>query len=235
MRETGTSGYGQQSPNDSSNEFNTISFIVRQMMAQMDTMKLVQVKAVHGGAGAIDVPGTVDVLPLVNQINGRGQSTPMGTVFGIPWFRNQGGQNAIIIDPVVGDIGYVVAADRDISKVKATKAQADPGSWRRFNISDGVYVGGCLNVAPNQYLVFTSTGCRLADLNGNVVSMDSGGIAVTPKGGQPVTINGDLHVTGEVTAKFGGSSVTLSGHKHTQPNDSHGDVEQPTAAPTAGT
>ncbi len=51
-----------------------------------------------------------------------------------------------------------------------------------------------------------------------------------------VNITGNLQVTGEVYRGYGtGDQVSLGGHKHTQPNDTHGDTEQPTNEPTAGT
>lgn len=50
------------------------------------------------------------------------------------------------------------------------------------------------------------------------------------------TVSGDLRVAGGVTAGYGGSdAVTLQGHSHKQGTDTHGDTEQPTDAPTAGT
>jgi hypothetical protein len=171
-----TSGYGQQTPNDSNDELSTAAAICRAMIAEMSTMYLVQVSAVHGGGLA--PAGTVDVTPLVSQIDGNGYPTPHGIVPGIPWSRVQGGTNAIICDPVVGDIGYVVTSDRDISVVKNTKAAAHPGTRRRNDIADGVYAGGCLNVAPNQYLIFTATGVRLVDLNGNSVTMGATGMTL---------------------------------------------------------
>lgn len=51
-----------------------------------------------------------------------------------------------------------------------------------------------------------------------------------------VEITGDLHVDGEVIRGFGtGDSVTLGHHTHTQAPDGHGDGEEPTNPPTAGT
>jgi hypothetical protein len=186
----GSVGSGQQGPNDSSSEFNKICFVIRQMIAQLDTMKLVQVQAVHGGGGTIAAAGTVDVLPLVNQIDGSGVSTPLGKVYGIPWWRLQGGNGAVICDPAVDDIGYVVCADRDISNVKATQQQSNPGSFRKFNIADGIYTGGCLNGAPTQYVVFTAQGIKIVDLNGNMISMTSSGFTVTTAPGGDFVVNG---------------------------------------------
>ncbi len=151
----GNVGYGQQWPSDSGSDLNNVAFVVRQMIARLETMRLVQVKAVHGN-GDVAAPGTVDVLPLVNQADGGGYSKPHGTVYGIPWWRLQGGGSAVICDPEVGDIGFVAVSNRDISKVKATRAQADPGSYRRFDLADGVYVGALLGNAPTKYVLFAS-------------------------------------------------------------------------------
>jgi hypothetical protein len=120
----------------------------------------------------------VDVLPLVSQVDGNGNATPHGTVTGLPWSRVQGGKNAIICDPQVGDIGYVVACDRDISGVVRSGKQSTPGSSREFDVADGIYAGGCLNVAPNQYLVFTTSGVRLVDSFGNSIAMTATGMTL---------------------------------------------------------
>ena len=104
-----------------------------------------------GGVGAV---GYVDVQPLVNQVDGFGSAIPQGRLHNIPYLRMQGGVNAIILDPQVGDIGVCVFSDRDISSVKTTKARANPGSRRRFDVADGLYLGGMLNGAPSQYIEF---------------------------------------------------------------------------------
>ena len=181
----GISGYGQANPDDWSDEFTQTAFIVRQMMAEMHTMKIVKVVAVTGG-GEGQPAGTVDVQPLVSQIDGNGYGTPHGTVHGLPWSRAQGGKSAVICDPLVGDIGYVVVADRDSTTVQNTKAAALPNTRRQFDIQDGVYAGGCLNVAPNQYLIFTADGVRLVDKNGNSLTFAAAGFSMTDQAGNSV-------------------------------------------------
>lgn len=212
-------GYGQQTPYDTTHELNVIAFIVRQMTAKMSTTKLVQVVAVHGGGLA--PAGTVDVLQLVMLVDGNNNASAHKTVYGLPWSRIQGGKNAIICDPAVNDIGYVVASDRDISKVKSTLAQAAPGSNRKFDIADGIYAGGCLNVAPNQYLIFTSAGVRLVDANGNSIAMTSAGTTITDANGNVIqmasggiAITGNVTVTGTLTAtklETGEDGLTVTG------------------------
>ena len=198
-----TVGYGQFFPDDANTDFNVTAFIVRQMIARLDTMKLVQVQVVHGGGGAIAAAGTVDVLPLVNQVDGSGNPQAHGTVYGIPWWRLQGGNGAVIADPVANDVGYIIVSDRDISNAKANPGQqVNPPSFRRYNLQDGIYVGGCLNGIPTQYIAFTPQGIVVHDLNGNVLNLSSSGITMTPNGGI-VTVNGTKRATGAVFAGFG--------------------------------
>ena len=74
-------GYGQEIPNDSGSDFGAVAFVCRQLIAQISTMKLVKVVAVNGGG--VNPAGTVDVQPLVSQIDGNGNgksSTPSTTV-----------------------------------------------------------------------------------------------------------------------------------------------------------
>ena len=205
---TQNSGNGQMQPSDTTSDFNAISFMIQQALAVTRTMTLVKVISVTNDGGVSPV-GFVDVHPMVNMLDGVGVSSPHGTVFGLPYFRLQGGANAVIIDPQVGDIGVAVIADRDISGVKAAKADANPGSGRRFDFADGVYIGGILNGVPSQYVRFTDSGIVLADKNGNVIEMKAGSIAIT----------GNLTVSGGVTAGFGGiDAVTLQHHVHSANN-----------------
>jgi hypothetical protein len=215
---SGSSGAGQQDPSTSNSEHSIALFRIRQMLARMETMKLVKVTAVTGGGGAIARAGTVNVQLLVSQLDGAANATPHGVVNGIPWWRLQGGTSGIICDPVVGDIGYVICADRDISNVKAAvtankSPQTPPGSFRKFSISDGIYVGGCLNDVMKQYIAFTPQGIVWTDAAGNVLKSTSAGFEMTPAGGV-FKVNGSIEATGEVTAKFGtGAFVTLSQHR----------------------
>lgn len=251
-------GAGQQTPFDPNSDLSTIQFIVRQMLERMDTMKLVKVVAVTGGGGAIAKAGTVDVQPLVSQIDGSGNAIEHGTIHKIPWWRVQGGTGGIISDPKVGDVGYVIVADRDSSSVKGADL-VTPGSRRTHDIADGVYVGALFSEAPEQYIAFSDDGMTITDKFGNKIEMTSTGVKITPVaagvtimgnltltgnlqlGGDILgqaggTYSGDFKVGGNVIAGFGtGASVGLKTHTHTQGADSHGDSQQATAAPTGGT
>lgn len=156
-----TTGYlGTQSIEAEASHYNSLFFAVSQILNMRNIATLVQIKTVTN-AGSLAPVGFVDVLPLVNQLDGHQNSMPHGVVHNLPYFRLQGGANAIIMDPQVGDIGVAVFADRDISSVKASKAQANPSSMRRSDFADGLYIGGFLNGTPSQYVQFSPAGIKI--------------------------------------------------------------------------
>ena len=80
-----------------------LKFIVENLIGRIQTVTLVQVKAVK--AAGVNPVGTVDVQPMIAQLDGNGNAFAHGIIHNIPYFRLQGGTNAVIIDPKVGDIG----------------------------------------------------------------------------------------------------------------------------------
>lgn len=220
-----TIGYGQQDPSDSVGDFNPVVFTIQQQLAKMSTFKVVQVKAVDTDAK------TVDVQIMVNQLDGVGRSQPHGIVLGIPYWQWQFGKNMIAADPVVDDIGVMACADRDISAVKSAKAIANPGSFRKYDVADGVYFGGILNGVPDQWIKFTDTGLELHDKNSNsLISSATGwaftgqvtfnGLAIMPAGMQlsgnivgvgGARYTGNFDTSGTITSGL----ISVTGHHHT--------------------
>ena len=176
-------------------EFNNIAFLVQQALLKMQTAMLVRIESCTNNGG-LDPVGFVDVTPLVNQIDGQGNATPHVTIYNVPYLRIQGGTSAIILDPKAGDIGVCVFASRDITKVKSTKKQANPGSWRQYSFSDGLYLGGMLNGTPEQYIQFNATG----------VTITAPSVTINAN----VQVNGAIVATGNVT----GQGTSLHTHKH---------------------
>ena len=171
--------------------YNQILFVVKQTIAKMQTATIVKVVACSNNGGVSPV-GTVDVQILVNQINGQGVPTPHVTMYGLPYLRMQGGANAVILDPEPGDIGIAVFASRDISTVVSTRAQANPGSYRQYDFSDGMYMGGLLNAAPSQYVQFTSAGISVVSPTSIIVTSPS---VVIGNGGTAQTLMTDAFLT----------------------------------------
>lgn len=183
MTITGTSNL-----RDTQNEASLIEFIARKVMNGMATAALVKVMAVNGD--------TVDVQPMVHQVDGAGVAIPHGTIHALPWFSIRAGAVEISATPVDGDIGLAVFCQSDTSSAKATKAPAPPPTRRRFDWSDGFYFGGFLGPTATTFV---------RAKNGEVEVK-----AATIKLTGNVQVAGSLTASGEVT----GNGKALSTHTH---------------------
>jgi hypothetical protein len=177
---------------DHTSEANRHAFHWRQQAAKMRTNTPVKIIAVHAGSKPHE--WTVDVQPMVNQVDGVGKPTDHGTVYGIPMMSGSGGNGAVVVKPKVGDMGLMAIGDRDHSAALASKGQANPGSRRTHDMADGVYLGGFNNINSTDHYI-------VADENGFSI-----------KGS--LTIDGDVKCTGEVVAKTSGVNIHLSSHIH---------------------
>lgn len=225
-------------------EFDRIAFMVQQALGKMQTATLVRIESCTN-AGGVSPVGYVDVTPMVNQLDGQGNPTPHVTIYNVPYFRLQGGANGIIMDPQKGDIGVAVFASRDISQVKTTKKQGNPGSHRQYSFADGMYLGGMLNGTPTQYIQFSAAGIKIhspvavvldaPDIQLHAATVEINGTAsttvttptftvngatvlngaISQTGGGAAQFSGSMNVTGDVTAQ--GTSVHNHTHSGVQP------------------
>lgn len=157
---SGSAAPGFANLNTLSTDFAATKFVVDQALGKVATSTIVKVVKVTN-AGGVSPVGFVDVIPQVAQVDGAGNTTPHGTIHHLPYLRVQGGTDAVILDPKIGDLGIAVFANRDLSAVKNTKKASPPGSRRRFDYSDGMYLGGLLNGTPVQYVRFHADGLEL--------------------------------------------------------------------------
>lgn len=145
--------YALDQPTSPTSGHNSLRFAMEMAANAKMTCTIVKVKkvTVTDDVGPI---GRVNVLPLVQMVDGIQRTTDHVTVNNLPYMRVVGGKRAIIMDPKEGDIGFVVTADRDISGVKEKKDTAPPGSGRKYNISDGMFVGAVIADKPTSYVRF---------------------------------------------------------------------------------
>lgn len=148
--------YGQNRPTSPTSGYNSMRFAMEMAKNAMMTCTIVKVVKVGTTAGSVAAVGRVDVQPLVQMIDGIGHTVDHVNVHNLPYLRMVGGKNAVIIDPQAGDIGIVVVADRDISGVKQSKKVSPPGTNRRYNISDGIFLGAVIADKPQCYVRFGS-------------------------------------------------------------------------------
>ena len=155
--------YGQTDPATAQGQWNQLRFAIEQQILQLNTSMPVEVVAVRGTG--VNPVGQVDIKILVSQVTGDDKTIEHGIITNVPYMRLQGGTNAVIIDPEVGDIGMACFCSRDISAVKNARAAAPPGSRRAYDFSDAMYCGGFLNKAPTQYIQFTAGGILVHSTN----------------------------------------------------------------------
>lgn len=156
----------------------SLSYVFKRLLSGAFFIELVEVTAVRGEAPNL----VVDVMPLVTRTDPSGAMIPNSEAFNVPVFRLQRGNSAIIMNPVVGDIGMIAVCDRDNSVARANRKQSVPGSKRTHSKSDALYLGGFLNSAPTQFIEFAD--------NKLIISAPYGILAETP----------EMHVTGNITA-----------------------------------
>lgn len=183
--------------------YNQLSFMIRTMINSINTAIPVKVTEVMAGSGSV---GYVKAVPLVNDMDAQGNTVEVAVIPSLPYFRLQGGKVAVITDPVVGDIGVAVFCQKDCTNVVAgTEKPVQAGSFRKFSMSDGWYIGGFLNQAPETFLQLNQDGTAVLTANGGI------------------TINGDVTINGELTAK----GITYSTHVHTGVETGSGNTGRP--------
>lgn len=205
-------GFGELSY--SQDDLSLMTFVAQQMMNGVATAMLVEVKKVD--------TDTVDAQPMVHQIDGKDTATPHGTIHAIPWFALRAGNSAVLLKPKVGDIGLAIFCHSDISKVKKTKAPATPGSRRRFDWADALYLGGFLGPTPTQFIAIEDgTGITITGTSSHPVTINAPG---------GLTVNGDITLTGKLTASDDviASGKSLKTHTHGSVQSGSGTSGPPT-------
>lgn len=164
--------------------------VIWAQLAQMSTCELVKVISVDGDR--------ISVQPLLFKVDADNNSVKRGVIHNVPFIRIQGGANAIIIDPKVGDIGMCCYASRDISLLKRIKDFVAPNSKRIYDVSDAIYIGGVLNGAPSQIVEFTDSGINITSPNQVTINATK------------LQVNCPIEATGNVT----GAGISLQTHVH---------------------
>ncbi|CQI88894.1 bacteriophage (baseplate assembly) protein [Yersinia rohdei] len=184
-------------------------------------IRLATVTAVRGAAPNL----VVDVLPLVAEVRSSDRTIIQGSqIYNIPVWRLQRGGSAIIMDPVVGDIGLIAVSDVDISVARATRKESVPGSLRTHSQSDAIYFGGVLNGQPTQFIEFADGAINITSPNPVNITCSKATV-IAPDGVEFTTplahFSGDIKADGNITDNAGSQSASLKtlrdkydGHKH---------------------
>ena len=162
-------------------QFNQLSFMIRSMLSEINTCIPCKVTQVMVGSGSV---GYVKVKPLVNDMDAEGNAVDVPILPMLPYFRLQGGKVAIITDPIVG---------------------VQAGSFRKFSMSDGWYIGGFLNASPQTYVELKQDATIVITASSKVTINSS-----------LVELSGDLKVNGKTTivGEMDAHGITYSTHVH---------------------
>lgn len=219
-----TEAYSQQQPSDTATEYATIQFVVQSILSRIATTTLVRVVSCTNDGGLAPW-GFVNVQPVISQLSGNNVAVQHQNLFRLPYMRLQGGVNAIILDPQVGDIGLAAFCSRDISSMKvqgnidqvsAGSIQGvPPASGRQYSMADGIYLGGMLNSQPEQYVRFSSTGVEVVSptkisLQAPDIELVSTG-TVSIQATSSVSVDSPSNVISGAATSISGGPVTISG------------------------
>ncbi|HCL4433129.1 TPA: phage baseplate protein [Salmonella enterica] len=179
-------------------ESESLAYIFQMLLSGCFFTEIAKVVAVRGVAPNL----VVDVLPLLSRVDASGAMIANSTIYDLPVWRLQRGSSAIIMDPVIGDIGVIGVCDRDTSLVRSNRKESVPGSKRKHNKSDAIYFGGILNAQPTQFIEFADGAINIT--TPNPVNITCSSATVTAPDGVTMTTP-TLHVTGNITA---GGNIT---------------------------
>jgi hypothetical protein len=222
-----TSGFQtNRTAGSSASEAARVQMLIRTLLSRVRTAMPVQVKAVTNDGGVSPI-GYVDIQPLVGQLDGDGTVYPHGIIYNVPYMRIQGGANAVILDPQVGDLGMALVCDRDISAVKNSGGKASPpGSKRRHDMSDAVYLSTIIGGAPEQYVRFSDEGIDVVSpVKVTITAPTADVIAAVSANVTAPAIN--LGASGQSLLSFVTSAFVSLFNGHTHPGDSGGNTGTP--------
>lgn len=182
------------------NDAESMTYAFDMLMSERYFIELVKVVEVRGDAPDL----IIDAMPLVMRTDRTGAPIQNSILYDIPVFRLQRGTSAIIMNPVVGDIGMIAVCDRDTTLVRANRKESVPGSGRKHSKSDALYLGGFLNSQPTEYVEFTSSGINIKSPG----TININGLKILPDGRLQLVDGSivDAHTHGGVSP--GGSNTS---------------------------
>jgi len=147
----------------------------------------------------------VQVQPLITMVTTQGVQVPRAQIASIPVMVFGGGGFFLSFNLNTGDLGWIIAADRDISAFLQSYEQSPPNTGRIHNFSDSVFVPDIMH--GYAILEEDASSVVLQNIEGTIkISLQSDRIKLTAP---IVEITGNLQVDGEVVTP-GSIPLTIS-------------------------
>ena len=180
-------------PTDYVDEYNGLIYIINSIISnRVRGAEIVQVIANNGD-------GTIDVLPVIKNVDANETAIEETPIFGVKYIEWQYGINGFQAEPAVGDVGLLIVCTKDTKNIRAGIV----GDLGTFELESGIYLGGLkgFNQPPTQF-----------------IKMDENGIEITtPKSltvnaTENVVVNGvDVNVNASGKANIVASVINLGG------------------------
>jgi hypothetical protein len=176
------------------------------------------------------ITNRVQVQLLISIITTDGNIIPRSQIASLPVLQLGGGGFFLSFNLNTGDLGWVLANDRDISLFLQNYEQAAPNSARIKNFADGLFIPDIMtgyDIAPED-----ASSVVLQNLDGTIkISLQSdrikltaplveitGGLQVdgviSSEGSNPLTINSPLIANNGISISGGGTnSLTVTGNE----------------------
>jgi hypothetical protein len=138
----------------------------------------------------------VQVQPMITVVDTNGNQVTRAQLASIPVYE-MGGNGWVIKFPLaVGDLGWIVAADRDISQFLQSYSISPPNTYRVKDFADAVFLPAGMKGYASA--VEDAEGITIQNQAGTIkVSLTPAGVIIT---GAIVTVTGNLVVDGSVSA-----------------------------------
>ena len=178
----------------------------------------------------------VDIKPLIHAQYPDG-ILETSVIYSVPVIFPSGG-GALFSCPLgVGDTVLAMVSQRCLSSwLVGDGSRAAETDFDNFDLNDAMAIPGLYtsqsNLSPNPddvEIKFKDMSFKLEAGGSITLETSSGGLELKPSGEVEHSSGAKITATGDFVTAAG---VSLNNHFHTQPNDSAGDTQSPTAPPT---
>lgn len=190
-------------PADKSSLFSALMFMMNQNKVNTDGMLCAQVVSFDR------VANTAVIKPMISWVSVTDEAIPRHQLVSIPVLSIGGGGFHISFPISEGDLGWILAGDRDMELFKQSLSESKPNTGRLKSFADGLFIPDVfrkytINGADSSAMVIQSTdgSTRIAVGAGTINITAPGSVTVdTPSATftNDVSINGNLETKGNST------------------------------------
>ena len=192
-------------PADIKTAAGALNFVINKSLLQLEKVAPARVVSYDRASNR----AVVQVLQY--GVTSTGEKISRQTISDIPVLMLSGGGFSFSFPIAEGNTGWIISADRDISTFKQNPDMFTPATYQIHKFKDGFFIPDIVNpdftTDDTDAVILTSTD------GATKISVKSGVVEITAPS---VVINGDLTVSGSITADGDviGAGISLSTHTH---------------------